>query len=552
VAIVLRLVQLQVRDAPEYRALALEQRTREIELPATRGSIFDRDGQALAMSVPAKAVYASPSEVLHPGQEAQAVATALGIDEDVVLAKLKGTESFVYLARGVDPQRAAALAAQKLPGIGFLSESRRSYPGQSLAAHVLGFVGLDGYGLAGLEQQYETLLAGRAGHEVVEADPSGVLIPQAGGVEVAPVAGDDLILTLDRQIQFQAETALAAAVKANHARGGSVIVLVPGTGDILAMADYPTFDPNKVRADDVSVLRNRTVTDPYEPGSVNKVVTAAAALEEGRIDVKERLTVPYSYQLYTKTFHDAHFHLTEKMTLGDILAYSSNIGTIEIAHRLGPDLLYEYLQRFGLTGKTGLGFPGESRGLLPTPDHWSGTSIGAIPIGQEIAVTPLQMAAVYATIANRGVWVQPRLVQATVGPDGQVHQAAASPTHRVISEETASTLTDMLAWAVDVGTGTRAQVPGYWTAGKTGTARKVDPDGSGYITGKYIASFIGFAPALHPAIVVAVALDEPVNEYGGLAAAPLFKSVAEFALARLRVPLDEQPAPPPHVIPTQS
>jgi cell division protein FtsI (penicillin-binding protein 3) len=239
------------------------------------------------------------------------------------------------------------------------------------------------------------------------------------------------------------------------------------------------------------------------------------------------------------------------MTLGDILAYSSNIGTIEIAHRLGPEILYEYLQRFGLTQKTGLGFPGESRGILPTTDHWSGTSIGAIPIGQEIAVTPLQMAAVYATIANGGVWVQPRLVQGTVGPDGTVEAAAPSLSHRVVSEDTASVLTSMLAWAVEVGTGTRAQVPGYWTAGKTGTARKVDPDGSGYIPDKYIASFIGFAPALHPGIVVAVALDEPVNEFGGLAAAPLFKTVAEFALARLRVALDTEPAPPPHVIPTQ-
>ena len=550
--IVVRLVQLQVRDASAYRTLAWDQRVRSIDLPASRGSILDRSGQELALSLPARAVYARPSLLSDPRGEARTVAAALGLPVADVLADMRKREPFVYLARGVDLEKAAALQAQHLPGIGFLPETRRYYPSDDLAPQVLGFVGLDGTGLAGLEQQDQALLAGHPGREVVEADPQGVLIPQGENVDVPPVPGDDLILTIDRQIQFRAQAALKAAVKANRAKHGTVIVLDPATGDILAMADYPSFDPNRFAEADPDSVRNRAVTDAYEPGSVNKVVTAAAALEEGVIKVDQRLMVPDYYRLYTKTFHDAHTHPPESMTLGDILAYSSNIGTIKVARLLGPDRLYQYLQRFGLTKTTGLGFPGESPGILPPPDRWSGTSMGTIPIGQGIAVTPLQMACVYATIANGGVWVQPRLVRASVAPDGTVHQAPAPTARRVISAETAATLSRMLAYAVDVGTGKAAQIPGYWVAGKTGTARKVNESGTGYEVGKYIASFIGFVPASRPALIVAAGLDEPVSVYGAIAAAPLFQDVARFALGRLRIsPAPRLPVPPHAIRPTE-
>jgi cell division protein FtsI (penicillin-binding protein 3) len=546
--IVVRLVQLQVRDAPSYQALARDQRVRTIPLPAERGSLFDRNRQEMALSLPARAVYADPRLVSRPVATARVVADTLKLDFADVFASLHHPGPFVYLARGVDPQVSAVLEARHLPGIGFLSESHRYYPAKDLAPQVLGFVGVDGAGLAGLELQHQRLLAGWDGHEVVEADPRGVLIPQGANVDAQPVAGDDLVLTIDREIQYRAQEALAQAVRRNHAKGGTVIVMDPRTGEILAMADYPWFDPNRFAEGDPRSFRNRAVTDAYEPGSVNKVITAAAAIEERVLTLKKRLKVASSYRLYTKTFHDAHLHPKEPMTLADIIAYSSNVGTIEVAAMLGRARFYSYLERFGLTRRTGVGFPGESPGLLPPPSEWSGTSMGTIPLGQGIAVTPLQMATVYATIANGGVWVQPHLVKEVVGAEGRTRTAFRARSRRVISPDTAETLTQMLAYAVRVGTGKEAQIPGFWVAGKTGTARKVKEDGTGYSL-KYVASFIGFAPASDPSVVVAAVLDEPSTVYGGIAAAPLFREVAHFVMARLRLPPAPRPPVPPHAIP---
>ena len=409
-------------------------------------------------------------------------------------------------------------------------------------------VGVDGTGLAGLELEYQTLLAGTPGREVIEEDPSGIVIPQGANDDQPSVPGDDLILTLDREIQYRAQVALAGAVRANHAKGGTVIVMDPHTGDILAMATYPWFDPNNFAKSNLDDVTNRAVTDVYEPGSVNKVITASAAIEEGVLRLNQRFKVSDSIDLYGSVFHDSHAHQPEQMTLGDIIAYSSNVGVIGVAQRLGQSRFSSYLHRFGLAKTTGSGFPGESAGLLPPVSRWSGASMATIPIGQGVAVTTLQMAAVYGTIANGGVWVQPRFVRATVGPGGQVMDAPASDSHRVVSTRTAQIVTRMLAYAVDVGTGTQAQLPGYWVAGKTGTARKVLPNGSGY-SNKYVASFIGFAPASAPELVVAAVLDEPVTEFGGIAAAPLFQEVMRFALARERIPPAQKLPLPPHAIP---
>jgi cell division protein FtsI (penicillin-binding protein 3) len=315
------------------------------------------------------------------------------------------------------------------------------------------------------------------------------------------------------------------------------------------MATHPGFDPNEFRTADVETLRNRAVTDLYEPGSANKVITAAAALEEGVVTPGQRLAVPDHLQLSDKVFHDSHEHATQLMTLGDILAYSSNIGTIKVAQLLGKRRLSDYLDRFGFGQTTGLGFPGEASGLLAPAEQWWGTSMGTIPIGQGVAVTPLQMAVLYGCIANGGVWVQPRLVRSTVGPDGRRTDAPPSETRRVVSESTADMITRMLAYAVEVGTGTAAEIPGYWVAGKTGTARKPLTDARGY-SDEYVASFIGFAPASRPAIVVAAVLDEPDTVFGGVAAAPLFQDVARFALAKLRAAPARRPPTPPHAIPT--
>lgn len=546
--ILTRLVLLQVKDASAYQELARVQRVRRVTLPPTRGTIFDRTGQELAMSLPAMAVFADPQLVRNPRATARTVASVLDIPAKEVERRLRGSGRFAYLARGVEPAAARELEARQLPGIGLLDESRRHYPAGDLASHVIGFVGLDGFGLAGLELQYEQLLAGRAGLAVVETGPQGILIPQGANLDVPPVPGDDIVLTLDEDIQFQAQQALAKAVRENHAKGGTVIVMDPGTGEILAMADRPSFDPNSFGRADPDHLRNRSVTDVYEPGSVNKVVTAAAALEERILKLNERLMVADRYRLYTKVFRDAHAHPPTEMTLADIIAYSSNIGAIEVAERLGKERMYRYLRRFGLTERTGIGFPGESGGILPPPEEWSGTSMGTIPIGQGIAVTPLQMAAVFATIANDGVWIQPRLVRGIIGGDGRFVPSRPSVRREVVSPWVARQVTRMLASAVEVGTGQQAQIPRFWVAGKTGTARKPLKGAPGY-SDQYVASFIGFSPAARPAILVAAVLDEPETVFGGVAAAPLFKDVARFALARLRVAPARKPPVPPHAIP---
>jgi cell division protein FtsI (penicillin-binding protein 3) len=532
--ILFRLVLLQVKESSVYQALAREQRVHFIVAPASRGTIFDRDGDELAMSLPAKAVFADPTLIHKPSTEAKVVASVLKLRYRDVYAAMTRKGRFVYIARGVDVDRASLLGSRHLAGIGFLDESRRYYPGGALAPQVLGFVGIDGAGLAGLEQQYQSVLAGKAGHEVVEADPNGVLIPQGANVDVPPVPGDDLLLTIDRGIQFQAQAYLAAAVKKNRAKGGTVIVMDPRSGEILAMATYPWFDPNHIAEASLDDIRNRAVTDVYEPGSVNKVVTAAAAVEHRLLGPAQTLSVPDHLDVYGKTFHDAHEHAVEQMTLADIITYSSNVGTIKVARMLGKDRLGSYLSRFGLGIKSGLGFPGESAGILPPPHDWFGSIVGTIPIGQGVAVTPLQMLSVYATVANGGVWVQPQLVRGIVGTDGDVQLAPPPETRQVVTARTAAVVTKMLAYAVDVGTGSEAQIPGFWVAGKTGTARKPLENARGY-SDKYMATFIGFVPAARPALVVAAVLDEPATVFGGIAAAPLFRDIARFALARLRI-----------------
>ncbi len=555
--ILVRLFVLQVAQASSLQSLARSQRLHHIPLPATRGTIYDRQGRELAMSVPAKAVFVDPSLVTDPGSEAEAIARVLGLEQADVYADVTRTtvdghaNRFAYIAHGVLLGQAAELQKLHLDGVGFQDESRRLYPQQDVAAQVLGVVGMDGTGLEGLEYQYQPLLAGRPGDEAVQEDVNGTLIPQAGQSVTPPVAGSNLVLTIDSDIQYRAQLALAQDVRRNHAHGGTIIVMDPHSGQVLAMASYPTFNPNTFGSFPSEDRENRAVTASYEPGSVNKVIGAAAALETKSVSVNDRFTVPDAMQIYDHVFHDAEPHPTRIMNLADILAYSSNIGMIEIAeNRLTPGLLSSYLHSFGLGARTGVGFPGEASGILPPAGTWSGTSVPTIAIGQGVAVTPLQMACVYATVANGGVWVQPSLVRGTVDASGTYRPAASPATRRVISASTASQLTRMLAYAVDVGTGQQAQIPGFWVAGKTGTARIPLPQGGGYYTDRYEASFIGFAPAASPAIEVAVVIDAPKTVFGGIAAAPLFQEVERFALARMHVPPASRLPVPTHLVPT--
>ena len=551
--ILVRLAVLQVRDARAYERQALDQRLRIVDLPPQRGSILDRDRQPLAMSLAAKDVYAHPSDISDPDGTARRLAAVLRMPERAIVKSLRDDGSFVYVARQVDTDRAAAVEKLDLPGIGLLPSSRRYYPNGALAPQVLGFVRTDddGYanvGIAGLELQYQKEMGGTPGQRIIESDPAGHQIPQGENHDTPPVPGADVVTTIDKELQYRAQTGLRDAVKSNRAKGGSLIVMDPRNGDVLAMATYPWFDPNHFADYPEGRHTNLAVTAVYEPGSVNKVVTAAAAIQEHVIPLEKRILVSDTLQVADHLFHDAHEHPPTEMTLADIISQSSNIGTTTIAQMLGTDRMYHYLRKFGLAQKTGVGFPGEVDGILPTPNHWSGTSIATIPVGQGVAVTPLQMAAVYSAIANDGVYVQPRLVRGLVQPDGTYEPAPAPARHRVISRAADRTLTQILAYAVEAGTGTLAQIPGYWVAGKTGTALIPNPAG-GYFSGRYVASFIGFLPASNPRLVIAAILDQPVTEYGGIASAPLFQQVARYAIARLRIPAGSRPPLPPHAFP---
>jgi cell division protein FtsI (penicillin-binding protein 3) len=545
--VALRLVMLRVRDAEQFQALARAQRIREVTVPAKRGTIYDRDLHEMAISLPAKAVYANPSLIERPDELAEKLSPILEQSQRAIRSALTSGGSFVYLARRVDLARAARIERMRLPGIGFLDESKRLYPGGDLASQVLGFVGVDDVGLAGIELQHDNMLAGRPGKLVIEQDPTGRPIPQGERSSVAPVAGRDVVLTIDRDLQFQAQRALEGAVRANGARGGTVIVMRPQTGEILAMATAPAFDANEFDQTPAHLTRNRGVTDVYEPGSVNKVITISAALEEGEVSLRRRFAIPDSWRVADKVFHDSHPHPTMAMTVTDILAQSSNVGTIQIAQRLGAERLDRYLRAYGFGRSTGVGFPGEADGILMHAEDWWGTSLGTIPIGQGIAVTPLQMVSVYATIANGGVRVPPRLVRGALRTDGTMLPFPRPEPRRVISERTARQVAGMLAEAVQAGTGQEAQIPGYWVAGKTGTARKPLEGALGY-SDQYVASFIGFVPARDPQIVVAAIIDEPTTVYGGIAAAPLFRDVVRFGLAHLRIPPSGRPRIPPTLV----
>jgi cell division protein FtsI (penicillin-binding protein 3) len=548
-AIVARLVVLQVNQADALQMRALDQRLREVELPAWRGQIVDRSGEPFALSVEARDVYADPRYVVDPWETAVSMAPILGLGVRDLLAKLTADTTFVYLDRQVDLDVARRLEALDLPGIGFLPTSKRVYPAGPLAAQVVGFVNVDGVGISGLELQYQSLLAGKPGERTQELAEDGR--PIAGGIDVETpaVPGSDLVTTIDRYFQYRVQAALEDAVHRNRALGGTVVVMDPRTGEILAMASYPWFDPNAPGDSRPATWRNKAVTDAWEPGSVNKVVTAAAAVEEHALPLDQRIAVPDEMQVGTFTIHDSDPHPVEQMTLGDIIARSSNMGAVLVARRLGSFEMAKYLAAFGLGRATGVGFPGESAGIVPPIDRWNVTTLATIAYGQGISVTPLQMVSVYATIANGGRWVQPRLVDGWVGPDGTYHAASGSQTHRVVSEETARIVTRMLAYAVQGGTGTAAQIPGYQVAGKTGTARIPLPDGSGYYTDRSIASFIGFLPASQPRVVIAAILDRPATVYGGVAAAPLFRQIARYAIERMSIAPARWVRLPPHALP---
>ena len=548
VAVTVRLTQLQAVSASAYAARGLRQRLHVLPIPAERGTIFDRNGNELAMSVQQSTVYADPSMVDDPVATAAHLAPVLAIDANVLESKLRQKGEFVYLARKVSDDVAARVTALHLRGIALEDESKRFEPNGDLASAVLGSVNLDNEGATGIEQQLDAKLAGTAGQMLLERGADGRTI--AGGERRLTPAhpGQDLVLTLDRSLQYAVEQGLSEQIVANHAKGGFAIVMEPSSGEILAMANLTAGADGPVSTRD-----NRAVTTVFEPGSVNKVITVAGALEEGIVTPQTTFNVPDHMQVSTHRFSDHDPHPPTQWNVRDIVTTSSNIGTIMVAQKLGKEKIESYLHKFGLGQPTGLGFPNESKGLMKS-GRWNGTDIGSIPIGQGIAVNALQMLDVYNTIANDGVFVAPRLVKATVDADGHEHRVDPATGRRVVSARTAEQLTGMLANVVAVGTGVNAGIPGYTVAGKTGTARKPSLTSRGYVSGAYIATFAGFVPAEAPRLSAIVVLDEPHPYYASLSSAPVFARITKYALRQFRVPppavtIRTDKTPPPQAPP---
>jgi cell division protein FtsI (penicillin-binding protein 3) len=527
-----RAAWLQAIRAGSLGKLAAKQHLETVALPASRGTIFDRTGLELAIGEQATTVYADPQHVRDPRRVALAAAQILGVNGDGVYRALSDrTQHFVYVARKADPAKAALLAKRGFAGLGFYPEERRFYPQGSVASHVLGYAGLDNRGLSGLELELDKTLAGRPGGETRTIDALGHVLDVVSSRQA--VDGRNVKLTIDHTIQANAEAVLRQTVAKWNAKGATAVVLDPRNGDVLAMANAPGFDANNFGSTAPAVSRNRAVTDVYEPGSTFKLVTVAGVLSDRIVTPGTSFVLPYSIHVADRVIHDAEVRGTETMSVARILAQSSNVGAVTLAEKLGPTRLYRWMRRFGFGSTTGIAFPGESQGFVLPPDKWSGSTIGNVPIGQGVAVTPIQMAAAYGMVANRGVWVQPHLIDRIDG-----HRPVRPKTHRVLRRAIASELNAMLQNVVREGTGTLAAVPGYKVAGKTGTAQKPDARG-GYSTGRYVASFVGMVPASRPRLVVLVTVDEPHGAiFGGVVAAPAFSQIAQYDLQYLEVPPD--------------
>lgn len=537
--VVLRLVDLQVLSSEKYAAAGIAQRLRTVELTAERGSIFDRNGNELAMSVLQKTVWADPRAVEAPRAAAAALAPVLGVDQGQLRAKLAGEGSFVYVARQIDLDTAERVERLGLAGVHLYDESKRFTPSGPLARSIIGDVDIDSNGISGLEAMYQSSLVGVPGELQMEKAPGDFTI--AGGRQrVTPAQrGNDLVLTVDQSLQFEAEQALMEQVVAKNARHGSAIVMDPTTGEILAMANV-----GRDEADNPQLIgENRALTVAFEPGSTNKVMTIAAALEEGLQTPTSEIEVPDTYRVGGAgghTFTDHEGHPTERWSTTRILAESSNIGTIKIAQGLGTERMQRYLEAFGLGEASGLGFPRETSGVMKEGRWWA-TDIGSIPIGYGVTMNALQLLQVYNTLANGGEWIQPTLVKEVVDAEGTATRPAEQQRRRVVSERTAKQMTAMLAEVVKAGTGGNAAIGGYQVAGKTGTARKVNESGPGYETGAYFSSFAGFVPAENPRLSAIVVLDEPrPTYYASQVAAPVFARIQRYALRQFRIPPPSQ------------
>ena len=533
----LRCVWLQVVSAPQLSAIARAQHQAAQPLRAMRGSIVDRNDTRLAVSIPVPSVYANARQVTGKGDMAKRLAQVTGRSAERIRERLERDKGFVWVARQVDHTVLPSLSPLRDEGIGVLEEMKRFYPHGRLASHLLGFVNIDQQGLEGLELTLNGVLKGQDGWRATLRDAKGDLLIGPWTTQTDPVDGYDVVLTIDSVIQEAAEESLAWGIKKYHAKGGSVIVMDPDTGALLAMANAPSFDANDPADSPADFRRNRAVTDVFEPGSTFKIVTASALIEEGRITPEEMIFCENgSYPTVAHhVLHDHHPHGT--LSFHDVIAKSSNIGTAKAAQRLTPDELYRYIKAFGFGEQTGIDLPGEVSGLFNPPSRWSKLSPFIIPIGQEVAVTPIQLAVMTSVIANGGLKVRPFLIDRVQGPDGRVVRAHRRDAPvRIISPATAQTVQRMLVSVVESGTGQLANVQGLTVAGKTGTAQKLEPTGR-YSHSRFVASFVGYGPVPDSRFVIVVSVDEPRPLYfGGVVSAPIFKRVVEQLAAYWELP----------------
>src|SRR6266571_2547832 len=554
-AILIRLAIVQVFEHTYLHDLAARQYSRNITLHPERGRILDRHGRVLATSVPVPSVYALPQEIDNPDAAARQVAEVLGQPLATVQHQLTSTAPFVWLARQLPPEVGERLQKLNLRGVQVLQETRRFYPKRHLAGQVLGFVGVDGLGLGGLEHLYNRELTGTPRQVRLQRDASGRTVQIVDGDPSDQPRGADLYVTLDERLQYVAEKEIAARIQETQAKSGLVVVMHPPSGDILALASYPFFNPNDFQDPKQRVWqRNRAVTDPVEPGSTFKLVTASAALEENVAQVTDMFFCENGLFVHGgRRLRDHHGYGLLSFT--QVIEKSSNIGTAKISERLSDTQLYTYIRRFGFGEKSLVNLPGEEEGLIRPPKKWSRPTHDSLAFGQEVTVTPLQLLAAYAAVANGGWLMRPRMVEHVVqGDDSQFFAPQAR--HQVLSPQTVERINDILIGVVERGTGKQAAVEGYTVAGKTGTAQKVER--GGYSHSKILASFVGYVPAEAPQLAILVILDEPrLAKWGGEAAAPVFKRVAQQALYYLQVPsrqtqmlslettLNPSPAPQP-------
>jgi cell division protein FtsI/penicillin-binding protein 2 len=542
-----RLVWLQIVRRADLVARAERQQMRTQTVPPKRGDILDRRGRVLATSVDADSIYAVPTEITNPSDAAQKLCAALADctsrERQTLVEKLGQQKAFAYVRRQIAPDQARRVAALNLDGIGFIKESKRFYPNKELAAHLLGYVGIDNTGLDGLEYTYDSRIRGKPGTMLVQTDARRHVFSR---FERPPTYGSTVELTVDEYLQHVAERELHHGVRENHALSGTAIVMNPRTGEILAMANEPTFNPNTYREFDESARRNRAVQDLYEPGSTFKVVTASAAIEE-KVMTPETLIDTNPGRLVidrSRVITDDNGRNSGVLSFTNVLVKSSNIGAVKIGFKVGTERLSRFVALFGFGRQISPDFPAENAGIVWSPEKWTDSALASVSMGYQIAITPLQMVAAVASVANAGQYVEPRVVRA-IYRNGVRYQTPPKITGRTVSKDTAATLTRIMEGVVTDGTAKLAHIDGYTIAGKTGTAQKLV--GARYSNSDHYASFVGFLPSQDPQLAVIVVIDSPHGpngDHGGRVAAPIFKTIAEPALRYLGIAPSINPAPP--------